>query len=425
MDRTLVPTEKFMWLWYQQHPENVTFSVTITGKLNVDRLKEALAWLQQRHSRLRVKIVINAENQPQFSEKDVPPIPLKVIERQGEKNWCQEMVSELLIPLSWNQEPLMRVLLLISPDISNLLITFHHCIGDGISGTYLIRDILQFIGEPDSQKEILPDLPPIDQLLPETAKKISLVDETSPESIKYDSIFATHFRTKNKQPGCDDFKISLFNLTISVKHTNQLIARCREEKTTVHGALYAAFLLAIFAEINANEATIFRCHSPINIRKYLNIKIDENLGEYITRPIIQHQVSKDTDFWDLAREVKHKLNQVITEGKLFNDVFMVREIISNDAQTNVNILNLLDNLVMDIAITNLGILNIPQQFGHLQIEEVYVMATAPKTLPLLIGVATIGGKMCLIGRYIESIIPSENAQNIKERFMQQLLTFID
>ncbi|MBD2293612.1 hypothetical protein H6G06_08950 [Anabaena sphaerica FACHB-251] len=123
--------------------------------------------------------------------------------------------------------------------------------------------------------------------------------------------------------------------------------------------------------------------------------------------------------------MKHKLNQVITEGKLFNDVFMAREIISNDSQPNVKILSLLDNLMMDIAITNLGILNIPQQFGQLQIEEVYVMATAPKTLPLLIGVATIGGKMCLICRYIESIIPSENAHNIKERFMQQLLTFIN
>ncbi|MBD2293614.1 hypothetical protein H6G06_08960 [Anabaena sphaerica FACHB-251] len=246
-----------MWLWYQQHPENVTFSVTITGKLNVNGLKDALAWVQQRHSRLRVKIIINAENQPQFSEKDVPSIPLKVIERQGEKDWCQEMTSELLMPLSWNQAPLIRVLLLLSPDISNLLITFHHCIGDGISGTYLIRDILQFVGEEDSYKDILPDLPPVDQLLPETAKNLSLVDEHSQESTKCDSVFAANFRTKNKKDDFDNFKISLFNWTISAKHTNQLISRCRKEKTSVHGALYAAFLLAIFAEINAQETTTF------------------------------------------------------------------------------------------------------------------------------------------------------------------------
>lgn len=253
MSRTLAATEKFMWLLDQQHPKNVTLSVTITGRWKVDRLKDALAWLQQRHSRLRVKIVINEQNQPQFSEKDVPPIPLKVIQRQGEKHWCQEMTSELFIPFSWNHGPLMRVLLLSSPDISNLLITFHHGIGDGISGTYLIRDILQFVGEPDSQRDILPDLPPVDQLIPETAHNLYLLNKKSQKLTNFDSVFADYFGTKSEKYGLDYYKIGLLHWTISSENTHKLMARCREEKTSVHGALYAAFLLAIFAEINAKK----------------------------------------------------------------------------------------------------------------------------------------------------------------------------
>lgn len=173
------------------------------------------------------------------------------------------------------------------------------------------------------------------------------------------------------------------------------------------------------------KKTIFRCHSPINIRPYLSLSLGENLGEYIARPIIPHQVSKETYFWDLAREVKDKLNQVITEGKLFDDIFIAAEIISIDAQINDKILDMLNKFTMDIGITNLGVLNIPRRLGQLHIEEVYLMSSGVKKLPLLIGVATIGGKMCLIFRYIECIISCPNAHNIKERFMQQILTFID
>ncbi len=154
MNRILTPSEHLMWLSYKNSPENVTLSATIKGSFTIDLLTEALAWLQLRHSRLKVKIVTLHQNQPQFSLENVPPIPLRIIERQGEEHWCREMVEELRHPLSWSEEPLLRVLLLHSPDVSNLIITFHHCIGDGLSGAYLIRDILQFIGEPDNPREL-------------------------------------------------------------------------------------------------------------------------------------------------------------------------------------------------------------------------------------------------------------------------------
>lgn len=129
MNRLLSASEHLMRLSYNNSLKNVTLSATIKGSFPIDLLPEALAWLQLRHSRLKVKIVTNNQNQPQFSLENVPPIPLRVIERQGEEHWCQEMVEELLQPLKWSEEPLLRVLLLHSPDVSNLIITFHHCIG--------------------------------------------------------------------------------------------------------------------------------------------------------------------------------------------------------------------------------------------------------------------------------------------------------
>ncbi|MGI8504658.1 MAG: hypothetical protein ACR2LR_26535 [Hassallia sp.] len=105
MNRILTASEYLMWLSYNNSPENVTLSVTIKGSFTIDLLTEALAWLQLRHSRLRVKIVALHQNQPQFSLENVPLIPLRVIERQGEEHWCREMEKELCHPLNWSEEP--------------------------------------------------------------------------------------------------------------------------------------------------------------------------------------------------------------------------------------------------------------------------------------------------------------------------------
>lgn len=420
MNRILTASEYLMWLSYNNSPENVTLSATVKGSFTIDLLTEALAWLQQRHSRLRVKIVTNDRNQPQFSSENVPPIPLRVIQRQGEEHWCQEMVKELLQPLNWSEEPLMRVLLLHSPNLSNLLITFHHGIGDGFSGACLIRDILQFIGEPDSPRELLPDLPPVDEIIPVLAK--DWVEEDLDNSRKAESILTATYRNSRELNNSETFPIRLFYWTLSAAETTKLVARCREEKTSVHGALCATFLLAIAAEIKSHNEIIFKCLTPVNVRKYLTINVGENMGEYITRPFTAHRLSQKTDFWDLAREVKYQLDQLVADGKLFDDLLKTKALLSSKVNKGGKTSDgrSLGGIDIDIVITNLGNLSIKQQLGKLQLQELYFMATAPKSLPLLIAVATLKDKMCLICRYQESLVPAANACNIKNTAMEQL-----
>jgi NRPS condensation-like uncharacterized protein len=418
MNRLLTASEHLMWLSYNNSPENVTLSATIKGSITIDSLTEALAFLQLRHSRLRVKIVTNNQNQPRFSLENVPPIPLRVIEQQGEEHWSREMVEELRHPLNWSEEPLLRVLLLHSPDVSNLIITFHHCIGDGLSGAYLIRDILQFMGEPDSPRELLPDLPPVDEIIPDITK--NWVEEDLDNSIEAESVLTANYRNNPKVNTSDIFPIRLFTWNLPAAKITKIVACCREENTSVHGALCAAFLLAIAAEIKSPNEIILKCHTPVNIRNYLTVNVGENLGEYISRPVTAHRLNQKTNFWDLAREVKFKLNQMVAEGKVFEDVLKARAILSSNSNKCEETLDARTIGGIDIVITNLGNLNIKQQLGKLQLQELYLMATGTKSLPLFIGVATLKDKMCFICRYQESLVPSANVHNIKNTAMQQL-----
>ena len=74
----------------------------------------------------------------------------------------------------------------------------------------------------------------------------------------------------------------------------------------------------------------------------------------------------------------------------------------------------------DVTITNLGRLNIPQQFGSLQLQKLYLTVTGLKTEPLIVGVATLGDQMCVTCRYLESVIPPAIAEEINQGARQRL-----
>lgn len=212
----------------------------------------------------------------------------------------------------------------------------------------------------------------------------------------------------------------MFHWTLSSAEVTKIVARCREEKTSVHGALCAAFLLAIAAEIKSHKEIILKCHTPINIRNYLTVNVNDNLGEYITRPVTAHRLTQNTNFWNLAREVKSKLSQFLADGKIFDDVLKARSLLSSNSNKGEENLDFRNLGGIDIVITNLGNLTIKQQFGKLQLQELYLTATAAKSLPLLISVATLKDQMCFICRYQESLVPAANVYNIKNTAMKQL-----
>ena len=158
--------EHMFWLFDQVVPIHFTLTARIVGELYINQLQQALTMVQQRHPLLRVRIVPTVSNQPWFIE-DSASIPLGVVERQNEQQWLSEVEQELLHPFDWNQAPLMRTVLLHALDVSELIITCHHSIGDGMSTVYLLKDILQTIGIANYQQQILPERPPLEQLTPE------------------------------------------------------------------------------------------------------------------------------------------------------------------------------------------------------------------------------------------------------------------
>ncbi|KOP23097.1 hypothetical protein AMR41_27705 [Hapalosiphon sp. MRB220] len=411
MNRLLTPSEHLMWLLACDRPTNVVLSATIRGAISVNQITEALGWIQHRHPILGTRIVINQQQQPRLVSQGVPAIPLRVIERQNEEHWYQEISAQLLSPFCWSEEPLARVVLLHSPDVSELLVTYHH-IADGLSGAYLMRDIWCEITKPGSYREPLPEIPPIDQLLP------SVIREAQKDAIDFN--WGVEVDTIIQLDEAFHERIHVLHWYFSPEETNRLVARCRQEQTTVHGALCAAFLLSLQHETSSSKETLIKCLSPFNLRNYLTIAVGENFGEYIARVVTSHSLNQQTQFWDLARQVKHQINQAVVDKRIYEGGSKAKSFL-NTKPDKIKVRQYAKNITSsDIAITNLGRLEIPVHQGGLELEKLYFTVTGFRHQPIIVAIATTAGKMCVTFRYQESLIPSVSAQRINLKAVDKL-----
>ncbi|MHC5779022.1 phthiocerol/phthiodiolone dimycocerosyl transferase family protein [Nostoc sp.] len=411
MNRLLTPSEHLMWLLGCDRPINVSLCARIRGAFSVERLVEALGCVQRRHPLLSKRILINRQQQPCLVSQGVPPIPIQVIERLGEEHWCQEISAQLLHPFSWSEEPLARVVLLHSPDVSDLLLTYHH-IGDGLSGAYLMRDIWCEITEPGSYRERLPEIPSIDRLLP------PVYGEGEKNTVDFD--WGVKVDPTIQLDEASHERIHLLHWYFPPLETNRLVARCRQEQTTVHGALCAAFLLSLHHETSSSKEIVLKCLSPFNLRNYLTIPVGENFGEYIARVVTSHSLNQQTQFWDLARQVKHQINLAVTEKKIYKGSSKAKSFLSTKPNKITTRQYAKDITSSDIAITNLGRLDIPVHQGGLELEKLYFTVTGFRHQPIIVAIATTAGKMCVTFRYQESLIPSVSAQKINTGAIEQL-----
>jgi len=406
MKRLLGASEHFLWLRDRGWSVNFAVTASVTGSLTVQQLTDALAWVQRRHPLLRVKIAIDEYQQPQFISEDVPTIPLRVVQRQGEEHWTQEVADEIVRTFSWSQGPLLRVVLL-QGDNSELIVICHHSIGDALSIVYLLQDILQEIGTPGSDRQILSEIPPLEELIPPSFQHHNHTPVITGNS----------HNLEPEEANLRKWRPTILHWSLEAEETNELVLRCREEQVTVHGALCASFLLSMTHEVGSSEEITIKCLSPLNARNYLVAPVGSDMGVYIVLPVTTHKLQLKSDFWDVAREVKHQINEVVAQGKMFEGIPKLKTFLCTKPSPNSVYQQVLKR-GDDLAVSNLGRLDIPQQFGNLHLRAIYGPTLLGSENVKVVSVATLGGKMFFTFACLESVTSQADAKQIQARVMQ-------
>lgn len=109
---------------------------------------------------------------------------------------------------------------------------------------------------------------------------------------------------------------------------------------------------------------------------------------------------------------------MVADGKIFTGVLKVRDFLSikpDPLKLRQFVLRLIGS---DLSVINLGRLNIPEQFGLLQLQELHL--TVAGIAPMIVGVVTLGGKMFVSCRYLKTVIPQACGERINKGAMQRL-----
>jgi hypothetical protein len=127
LKRHLGAFEHFIWSTDQWSPRHFAYVARISGPLTANELRRGLIAAQTRHPMLQSKIEIS-ETGPCFVPTPLQ-IPLRIATRSSVNAWRSEVAHELVEPFSPDAAPLMRVVFLRGPKLSELIFTVHHSIG--------------------------------------------------------------------------------------------------------------------------------------------------------------------------------------------------------------------------------------------------------------------------------------------------------
>lgn len=374
--RPLGTNEKIFWVLDQKTPSHFAVAAELEGNTSKEAWRLAIDEAQKRHPNLSVKITGHHYSNLTFEHVNNRPIPLKVLYSMEDYDWDNVIEEELALPFNMEEAPLARVVIIQQPGKSIFVFVTHHSIGDGMSVSLIIRDILSVLsGETLSDLALIPSM---DQL----------AGIPSPE-MQEDLTVAAELGKGEAWPA-----LKVNRLRLSDVVTAKLIARTKSEGTSVHAALSAALILAgrkLAPEWGNKEVRILH---PVSARKMLNVGDDYSL--VLNSIVASYGTENDASFWDLARAAKESLSLTTTKEWLMAHLTGASALFTSNMDTD-DVEKLIHQATdHDIVLTNLGLLPFKTDFGQFKILSIWgPMILTPQVNGQTIGVASINGNITL------------------------------
>ncbi len=414
---------------------------TIDGKVDPERVRQAFPKLKKRHPLLGSRMILDQEGQAWLVTERVPDFELQVYEKRGDLDWLERVSEQDLIPFRMNVGPLARFMLLTSETSSDLVLYMHHVMSDGLSGLYVMEDLLSLVGEPE--KELPPLPPPVD------------VEKNIPPNLGLSWIerfvigrMNARWR-KNKIAFSDDDFVKLQEkryeerdrailLALTTEETSALTEKCHMIGVTVNSVLLTALLAAKYAVPALAGVVPDELHFMVNLRDKLTEDPGRGCGFYFGMIPIQARFNPKKDFErNLLTMHSEAARKIHDDGELFK-YFINAETIDPglldavDFESYGTLENpaakkfwtVMSKVSRGLTLTNLGRQNFPERFGDLTVRKVIFLAPTHGTLDMMpASVLTACGCLHAAFSYRESVVPTivmKEYVNAVENFLRDL-----
>jgi hypothetical protein len=413
-------------------PFTSVFPVKLLGEIDELRLRHALDRVQKKHPLLRC-VINGTAGRPCFVLQDEPaPISLRIVARGGDNDWQTEVRKEWVAPFDASVEPLVRLVWLRGEEAHDLILAGHHCICDGITGINLLRECLSAYDRPDH------DLGAYDSL--------GGVEDIVPAGLLQSRRFRYRVR----------WKIGVLRLALSLKRRNKrkpavpritaeqmyfhrwhigegtahaLTERCRTENVTVLAAVSMAFMQA-FRDVLGSQS-LSKTYTMVNARRFLpEIRADAMFGIAPSVALGMKGLPPPQDmsadrFWSRARVTKSDLTRRIE--RMGADLYGYLVGLEGLHRDYAKFVAYFDEApaVRHLTLSNMGRLDLPQQYRSFRLEKVYSPLVMVSPTPAnTIVISSFGGQLEFAIVSDEQSLARVKALAIEDRAMTILRTCI-
>jgi NRPS condensation-like uncharacterized protein len=298
---------------------------------------------------------------------------------------------------------------------------------DGLSTITVIKDLLSAAAKL-SQGETIPPPTPLPDPLPST-ELIRKELEFAPYPLDEASIKArkSEILMGDRDVPPDKRITRVIHKVLDDGDTQKLVTSCKKENTSVHTALCAAFFQSVVEQIRAQQKLhqkgplMISCLTPVNIRQHFIKPVEEDIGYYISYALHYQRIDENVPIWPAAREIKEAILTEIKCGKDIEEILNVGEL-WKEYSNPVEMLRELNQLYPPVAVTNLGRIDIPHQYGDLKLEQLHAVGAfgCATRSGLGICVNTFRGCLTLNFLYAEPYLAKQRANTIVESTMKRL-----
>lgn len=396
-------------------PVNCVFAAKIKGELPEQNFRTALEKIQQKHQMLRVVVDTKSEKYPFFKEeKDIAPIPLRIVERKTDEDWLTESQKEWKILFEEEKTPLARVVWVRGQDVSEVFWAIPHCISDGTTGVTLMKELLQLLDNPALELEPYEAFISVDEFLPSNFNV-----KTKKFKAKLYLTFARFFfmlqqKSKKRNLGKD----YVLHQKLDPATTSQITERCKANGVSVHALLCSAFMQA-FQEVKRKEAK-GKVISPVDVRHFIPEIKEDHLFAFA--PTVDLAIKKgSSDLLNNAKQIKEDLVQKI--GKM-----EARELLWMGEQMHPIVDRMISMLKSsngghDVTLSNMGRINIPNDYKNFSVETIFSPTVAfPWLNSNTLVTSTYNHQMDFIFLSNEDFLPKAEAAKIKEKAIALMTT---
>ena len=276
-----------MWRADRISPLNFVLAVRLGVTADLRCLQRGLVRLMGVRPVLGMSVGYIDDAVPGFVQAAIPPS----VQCRTDATWRSLCQYQLNAAFDCPKESMLRVFCCGEAG-RDVVLVFHHCLGDGTSGLVILRELLELYA-----RELRGEVSELAEKTwgpPLEARQLSDVAMPSAPDV-------TGERLLEKEVALGDRQTHFLPQVFSVEETNSLVNAARRHAVSVHGLLAACQLQALALEFG--RPVQLALSSPYSLRSRLEPPVGEGIGLFIGDARNSYEVDAASDPWSLARTV--------------------------------------------------------------------------------------------------------------------------